>query len=55
MPRRHPSCSHIYVGRYLQLKYAVDIPERILICLNRGHEESLGNDDVELSMLASKK
>ena len=31
---------------YLQLKYTVSMPEKISICLNRGREESVGNDDV---------
>ena len=33
---------------YLQLKYIVSMPEKISICLNRGREESLGNDDVSI-------
>ena len=33
-------------SKYLQLKYTVSMPEKILICLNRGLEESVGNDDV---------
>ena len=31
---------------YLQLQYVVSIPENISICLNRGREESMGNNDV---------
>ena len=27
-------------------KYTVSMPEKILICLNRGCEESVGNEDV---------
>ena len=34
------------IERYLQLKYTVSIPEQISICLNRGREESIGNEDV---------
>ena len=36
----------IYKGKYLQLKYADSRPEKFSIWLNRGREESLGNDDV---------
>ena len=28
------------------MKYTVGIPEKILICLNRGCEESEGDDDI---------
>ena len=48
IPRRHPSSSHVYQGQYLQFKYAVSILEKILICSNRGREESVGNDDVSI-------
>ena len=34
--------------RYLQLKYTVSMPEKILICLNRGRKESVGNDDASI-------
>ena len=34
--------------KYLQLKYTVSMPEKISICLNRGREESGGNDDVSI-------
>ena len=46
IPRRHCSNSLVYYRRYLQLKYTVTIPEQISICLNRGREESIGNEDV---------
>ena len=46
MPRRHSRISRVYQGKYLQLKYTVSMPEKISICLNRGREESVGNDDV---------
>ena len=36
----------VYKRKYLQLKYAVSRPEKFSIWLNRGSEESLGNDDV---------
>ena len=45
IPRRHPSSS---LGQYLQFKYTVSILEKISICSNWGHEESLGNDDVSI-------
>ena len=48
IPRRHPSSSHVYWEQYLQFKYAVSILEKILICLNRGREESVGDDDVSI-------
>ena len=44
----HPSISRVYIEKYLQLKYAVSTPEKISICLIRGRNESLGNDDVFL-------
>ena len=31
--------------KYLELKYTVNIPEKISTCLNTGGMESLGNDD----------
>ena len=34
---------YVYIGKYLQLKCAVSIPEKIAICLYRVREESLGN------------
>ena len=37
-----------YQGNYLQLIYTVSMPEKISICLNRGREESVGNDDVTI-------
>ena len=48
IPKRHSGNSHVYQGKYLQLKYTVSIPEKILICLNRGRKESVGNDDVNI-------
>ena len=39
--RKHPSSSHVYKVKYLQLKYPVSIPEKISICLNRSCAESL--------------
>ena len=30
------------------MKYAVSMREKISICLNRGGEESVGNDDVSI-------
>ena len=30
------------------MKYTVNMPEKISICLNRGREESVGNDDVSI-------
>ena len=30
------------------MKYTVSMPEKISICLNRGREESVGNDDVSI-------
>ena len=46
--RRHSSNKRVYLGKYLQLKYTVSMPEKISICLNRGREESVGNDDVSI-------
>ena len=34
--------------KYLQLKCTVSMPEKNSICLNRGREESVGNDDVSI-------
>ena len=48
IPRRHSSNSSVYIGKYLQLKYTVIMPEKISISLNRGREESVGNDDVSI-------
>ena len=48
IPRRHTSSSRIYIEKYLQSKYTVSMPEKISICLNRGREESVGNDDVSI-------
>ena len=42
-----------YVKGYLQLKHTVIIPEKISISLNRGCEESTGNDD--LSIVCARK
>ena len=36
----------IKVRLYLQLKYTVSMPEKIMICLNRGCKELVGNDDI---------
>ena len=47
-PRRDSSNSRVYLGKYLQLKYTVSMPEKISICLNRGRKESVGNDDVSI-------
>ena len=44
----HSSNSRVYWGKYLQLKHTVSMPEKISICLNRGCEESVGNDDVSI-------
>ena len=44
----HSSNSCVYSGKYLQLKYTVSMPEKISICLNRGREESVDNDDVSI-------
>ena len=41
MTSRYPSSAIVYIGKYLQLQHAVSIPEKISICLNRGHEESM--------------
>ena len=41
MTSRYPSSARVYIGKYLQLQHAVSIPEKISICLNRGHEESM--------------
>ena len=30
------------------MKYTVSMPEKIMICLNRGREESVGSDDVSV-------
>ena len=46
--RAHARSSRIYLGKYLQLKYTVSMPEKISICLIRGRNESLGNDDVSI-------
>ena len=43
---RHPCSLLVYQENYLQLKYAFSIPEKVLICLNRGRTESLANDNV---------
>ena len=48
IPRRHSSNSRVYLKKYLKLKYTVSMPEKISICLNRGREESVGNDDVSI-------
>ena len=53
IPRRHSGNASVYIGKYLQLKYTVIMPEKISICLNRGREESVGNDDVSV-VCASK-
>ena len=37
-----------FVRIYLRLKYTVSMPEKMLICLNRSREESVGNDDVSI-------
>ena len=42
------SNSHVYKGKYLQLKCSVSMPEKIAIWLNRGREELVGNDDVSI-------
>ena len=43
------SNSHVYNGKYLQLKCSVStMPEKIAIWLNRGREELVGNDDVSI-------
>ena len=39
---------NIYKEKYLQLKYAVSIPEKILVCFYRDQVESLGNDDISM-------
>ena len=44
----HPSSLRVYKGKYLQLTYAVSIPKKSSICLNRGREESWGNNDVSI-------
>ena len=46
IPRGHSSNSRENKGKYLQLKHAVSMPEKISICLHRGCEE--GNDDVSI-------
>ena len=46
--RRHPSLSRVYIEENLHLKYSVSTPEKISICLIRGRNESLGNDDVSI-------
>ena len=50
-----PCCCKLSPSEYrtLQLKYTVSMPEKISICLNRGREESVGNDDVSI-VCASK-
>ena len=48
IPRRHSSSLRVYEGKYLQLKYAVSMPEQISICLNRDRMEPSGNDDVSI-------
>ena len=48
IPRRHPSNSRVYYGQYLQFKYTVSVLEKVSTCLNRGREESVGNDDVSI-------
>ena len=50
IPRRHPSSSRVYVRKTLTVKiysHTVNI-ENVSICLNRGREESVGNDDVSI-------
>ena len=42
------SNSHVYKGKYLQLKCSVSMPEKIVIWLNRGREELVHNDDVSI-------
>ena len=37
----YPSSARVYIGKYLQLQQAVSIPEKISICLNECHEESM--------------
>jgi len=48
IPRRHPSSSRVYIEKYLQLNFAVSIPEKFSICWIRGFMESLGDDDVSI-------
>ena len=40
--------STLYYGKYLQFKYTVSVPEKVSICLNRGREKSVGNNDVSI-------
>ena len=39
---------YIKESTYRLLTYTVSMPEKILISLNRGHKESVGNDDVPI-------
>ena len=41
MTSTYPNSARVHIGKYLQLQHAVSIPEKISICLNRGHEESM--------------
>ena len=41
MTSRYPSSAIVYIGKYLQLQHAVSIQEKISICLNGCHEETM--------------
>ena len=41
MTSTYPSSACVYIEKYLQLQHVVSIPEKISICLNSGHEESM--------------
>ena len=42
--------THAYIkeSTLIQLKYTISMLEKISICLNRGREESVGNDDISI-------
>ena len=48
IPRRDPTSSRLYIGKYLQVDYTVSMPAKISICLIRGRMELLGNDEVSV-------
>ena len=46
IPRRHSSNSRVYKESTYSCNIQSVWQKKILICLNRGREESVGNDDV---------
>ena len=48
IPSRHSSNSPVLRKVPTVITYSQYMPEKISICLNRGREESVGNDDVSI-------